>query len=74
MTLTNLRRGSFVDVAAGLAIIGAIILLAINAYGFQPQPNPNVIVPPHLQWVYGNNYKPGQFGYDCIILTESCIV
>ena len=63
MTLTNLRAGSFVDVAAGLAIIGAIILLAINAYGFQPQPNPNVIVPPHLQWVYGNNYKPGQFGY-----------
>jgi hypothetical protein len=22
-----------------------------------------VIAPPHLQWLYGNNYKPGQSGY-----------
>jgi hypothetical protein len=59
--ITNLRSGSFVDVAAGLAIIAAIILLANNANGFQP--NPHVNVPPHLQWLYGNNYQPGQFGY-----------
>jgi len=59
--ITNLRGGSFVDVAAGLAIIAAIIILANNANGFQP--NPHVIVPPHLQWLYGNNYQPGQFGY-----------
>lgn len=59
--ITNLRGGSFVDVAAGLAIIAAIIILANNANGFQP--NPHAIVPPHLQWLYGNNYKPGQFGY-----------
>lgn len=60
--ITDLRGGSFVDVAAGLAVIAAIIIiLAINANGFQP--NPHVIVPPHLQWLYGNNYQPGQFGY-----------
>jgi hypothetical protein len=59
--ISNLRGGSFVDVAAGLAIIAAIIILANNANRFQP--NPHVIVPPHLQWLYGNNYKPGQFGY-----------
>ena len=59
--ITNLRGGSFVDVAAGLAIIAAIIILANNANGFQP--NPHVNVPPHLQWLYGNNYQPGQFGY-----------
>jgi hypothetical protein len=59
--ITDLRGGSFVDVAAGLAVIAAIIILASNANGFQP--NPHVIVPPHLQWLYGNNYQPGQFGY-----------
>ena len=59
--ITNLKGGSFVDVAAGLAIIAAIIILANNANGFQP--NPHVNVPPHLQWLYGNNYQPGQFGY-----------
>ena len=55
--ITNLRSGSFVDVAAGLAIIAAIIILANNANGFQP--NPHVNVPPHLEWLYGNNYQPG---------------
>ena len=59
--ISNLRGGAFVDVVAGLAIIATIIILANNANGFQP--NPHVIVPPHLQWLYGNNYKPGQFGY-----------
>ena len=59
--ISNLRGGNFVDVAAGLAIIAAIIILANNANGFQP--NPHMNVPPHLQWLYGNNYKPGQFGY-----------
>jgi hypothetical protein len=59
--ISNLRGGAFIDVGAGLAIIAAIIILANNANGFQP--NPHVIVPPHLQWLYGNNYEPGQFGY-----------
>lgn len=39
--ISNLRGGSFVDLAAGLAIIAAIIILANNANGFQN-------VPPHL--------------------------
>jgi hypothetical protein len=34
--ITNLRGGSFVDVAAALGIIAAIIILANNANGFQP--------------------------------------
>ena len=55
-----MRGGASVDVVAGLAIIAAIIILANNANGSQP--NPHAIVPPHLQWLYGNNYQPGQFG------------
>ena len=51
-----MRGDSFVDLAAGLAIIAAIIILANNANGFQN-------VPPHLQWLYVNNCQPGQFGY-----------
>ena len=43
--ISNLRGGSFVDLAAGLAIIAAIIILANNANGFQN-------VPPHLQWLF----------------------
>lgn len=54
--ITNLRGGSFVTVFTGLAIIAAIIILANNANGFQP--NPHVNVPSHLQWLYGNNYQP----------------
>jgi len=45
--ITNLKGGSFVDVAAGLSIIAAIIILANNANGFQT--NPHVSVPPHLR-------------------------
>ncbi len=59
--ITNLRGGSFVDVAAGLAIIAAIIILANNANAFQA--NPFMQAPLHLQWLYGNNNQPGQFGY-----------
>lgn len=44
-----------------LQAIIALLILANNANGFQP--NPHVNVPPHLQWLYGNNYQPGQFGY-----------
>ena len=51
-TLSNLRGDSLVDVAVGLAIIAAIIIMASNANAFQP--NPGTIVPPHLQWLYGN--------------------
>lgn len=44
--ISNLRDGSFINVVAGLAIIAAIIILANNANGFQP--NPNGIIPPRL--------------------------
>ena len=53
--ITNLKGGSFVDVAAGLAIIAAIIILANNANGFQP--NPHVNVPPHLQRLTSRNWN-----------------
>ena len=61
--INNLRGGSYVDVFAALGIIGAMIILIINDWGLAFQPNPYTIVPPHLQWLYGDNYKPGQFGY-----------
>ena len=61
--ITNLRGGSFVDVAAGLVIIVTIIILANNANGFQPNPHMHALPPLHLQWLYGNNYQPGQYGY-----------
>jgi len=61
--ISNLRGGAFVDVVAALGVMGAIIIMLINDWSFGFQPNPNPIVPPHLQWLYGNNYKPGQFGY-----------
>ncbi len=61
--ISNLRGGSFIDVVAALGVIGGIIILLINDWGLAFQPNPHLIVPPHLQWLYGNNYQPGQFGY-----------
>ena len=61
IAIRNLRGGSFVNVAIGLTIIASIIILVNNAYGFQLTPHGNV--PPHLQFLYGNNYQPGQFGY-----------
>ena len=59
--INSLRGGDYVDVALALAIIGVVILIQSTSGGFQP--NPGFIVPPHLQWLYGNNYQPGQFGY-----------
>jgi hypothetical protein len=60
-----LRGGDFVDVVTGLGLIGAMIILLTNDRSliFQFQPNPDPIIPPHLQWLYGNQ-KPGtHFGY-----------
>ena len=62
-TLTNLRGGSFVDVVAALGLIGAMIILLTNDCSFGFQPNPHVIVPPHLQWLYGNQQPGNHFGY-----------
>lgn len=61
--ISNLKGGAFVDVVAAVGVMGAIIIILINNGSFGFQPNPNSIVPPHLEWLYGNNYKPGQFGY-----------
>ena len=59
--ISNLRGGDFVDITAALAFTALVILVTNNIDAFQI--NQNVIAPPHLQWLYGNNYKPGQFGY-----------
>lgn len=60
--ISNLRGGAFVDGVAALAIMGVIMIILTNHYSLGFQPNPYAIVPPHLQWLYVNNYKPGQFG------------
>ena len=61
--ISNLRGGSFIDIVAALGIIGAIIILSTNDWGLAFQPNPNGIVPPHLQWFYGNQQPGNHFGY-----------
>jgi len=61
--ISNLRGGSFIDIVAALGLIGAIIILSINDWGLTFQPNPNVIIPPHLQWLYGNQQPGNHFGY-----------
>lgn len=58
--IRNLRGGSFVNVAAGLAIITAIIIIANNANGFQYHPPVNFHF---IERFYGTDFKPGQFGY-----------
>ena len=61
--IRNLRAGSFIDIVAALGIIGGIIILLTNDWGLAFQPNPHVIVPPHLQWLYGNQQPGNHFGY-----------
>ena len=61
--ISNLRGGSFIDIAAALGIIGAIISLLTNDWSLAFQPNSNAIIPPHLQWLYGNQPPGNYFGY-----------
>jgi hypothetical protein len=61
--ISNLRGGSFIDIFTALGLIGAIIILSINGWGLAFQPNPNMIIPPHLQWLYGNQQPGNHFGY-----------
>ena len=61
--ISNLRGGAYVDIYGALGIILAIIILASNDWSFAFQPNPNAIVPPHLQWLYGPTKPGNQFGY-----------
>ena len=57
--IKELRAGSRLTEAAWLLV--TIWMLQQQSVGFQPvrQAPP----PAHLQWLYGNNYQPGQFGY-----------
>ena len=59
--INKLKGDDFISASTGLTIIAAIIIIANNTSGFQL--NPHAIVPPYLEWLYGNNYKLGQFGY-----------
>ena len=52
--IIHLRGGSFIDIVAALGIIGSIIILSTNDWGLVFQPNPNPIIPPHLQLLDGN--------------------
>lgn len=61
--ISYLRGGSFIDIVAALGIISAIIILSTNDWGLAFQPNPNAIIPPHLQWLYGNQQPGNHFGY-----------
>ena len=68
-----MRGGSFIDIVAALGIIGAIIILSTNDWGLAFQPNPHVIVPPHFQWLYGNQQPGNHFGYGkggCVTVTR----
>lgn len=57
--INELRAGSRLTEAAWLLI--TIWMLQQQIVGFQPVRQAPPL--PHLQWLYGNNYKPGQFGY-----------
>mmetsp|Transcript_4633 Transcript_4633/g.8591 ORF Transcript_4633/g.8591 Transcript_4633/m.8591 type:complete len:272 (-) Transcript_4633:463-1278(-) len=57
--ISNLRGGSFINVVAALRVIGAMIILLTNG-SLAFKPNPNEIIPPHLQWLY-ENQKPGNY-------------
>ena len=37
--------------------------MVINDWNLAFQPNPHLIVPPHLQWLYGNQQPGNDFGY-----------
>lgn len=58
--IKNLRGGSVVDIVLALGLISAIIILSINAW---INPNTNIVLPPHLQWLYGNQQPGNHFGY-----------
>lgn len=59
--ISNLRGGGGIEIATLLVIVATITLLIESSSGFQPNPNANI--PPHLQWLYGNQQPGNQFGY-----------
>ena len=60
--INNLKGGSFIDIIAALGLIGVIITLLMNG-SLVFQPNPNMNIPPHLQWLYENQQPRNHFGY-----------
>ena len=61
--ITELRGGDIEDVASALAFIITIITLINNVEAFQVPANQGEMVPPHLQWLYGNKKSLNKFGY-----------
>lgn len=61
--ISHLQSGSFINIVVALGLISAIIILSTNNWGLAFQPNPNAIIPPHLQWLYGNQQPGNHFGY-----------
>jgi hypothetical protein len=44
-------------------MIITIITVLNNVEAFQIPPAPGAILPPHLQWLYGNQQPVNDFGY-----------
>jgi hypothetical protein len=59
--ITELIGGGIEDWVAAFGIIIAIITVVNNVDAFQV--SPGAIVPPHLQWLYGNQQPENHFGY-----------
>jgi len=61
--IMELRGGGIENWVAAFGMIIAIITLLNNADAFLVPLNPGQIVPPHLQWLYGNQHPGNHFGY-----------
>ena len=59
----ELRGGGIEDWVGAFGIVIAIIAVLNNSDAFQVHPAPGAIVPPHLQWLYGNQQPGNHFGY-----------
>jgi len=60
--ISNLRGGDSINIVAAIGLIGAMIILLTNDWSLAFQPNSNGIIPPHLQWLYGNQKPGNHFG------------
>ena len=61
--ILELRGGDLAEWGAKFGIAMAIITVLNNVDAFQVPPAPGAIVPPHLQWLYGNQQPGNHFGY-----------
>lgn len=60
--ISHMRGGSFINIVAAFKLISAIVILLTNG-GLSFQPNPNPIIPSHLQWLYENQQPGNHFAY-----------